>query len=149
MPKSNKTKLSNLGMPKAPCIYVCDPTSGTKHAKELAALIPEVLHFILNRAEVLVCPRIPKELKSLVLITDPKSDHDNHQKIKTSKELQQKAIGLGANFVSINIMNDMSKISTADKFGPNHLDIADAPGIATKIYKWLCKYIRSSSYMCW
>jgi len=82
--------------------------------------------------------KIAKTRTSLLLITDPKGDHDNCQKINNSKHIKECAIKTGANFASINIIKDMSMVSRIDDFGTNHLDIADGPDIATKIYKWLC-----------
>lgn len=142
MPRTNKNKSkSHLGMPNAPWIYISDPTPGTTYSKELAALIPDVLQLNLDRTVPAACAlKIPKKCTSLVLITDPRSDNDNLQKTKNSSQLKERAINVGSNFASVNIMNDVSKVSAADNFGTNHLNISAAPGIAAKISKWLCEY---------
>lgn len=128
-------------MPNAPWIYISDPTPGTTYSKELAALIPDVLQLNLDRTVPAACAlKIPKKCTSLVLITDPRSDNDNLQKTKNSSQLKERAINVGSNFASVNIMNDVSKVSAADNFGTNHLNISAAPGIAAKISKWLCEY---------
>ncbi len=144
MSKTNKNKsTSHLGMPKAPWVYVNDPTPDSLYARKLASLIPDVLHFILHPAASTASVEIPKKPKSLVLITDPKTDHDQCRKIQTATEFKEQAIKIGANFASINIMMDMSNVRDIDNFGTNHLNIAGAPGISDRIYKWLCKNNRS------
>lgn len=139
MSKTSKNKpINQLRMPKAPWIYINDPTPGSVHANELAALVPDAPHLVFVEAAFAGKPKIPKEHKSMVLITDSKGDHENNQKIKNSKQVNESAIKFGTNFASINIMNDMSKVSETDVFGTNHLNVADVPDIAINIYKWLC-----------
>lgn len=149
MSGANKNKSSSqLRIPKAPWIYINDPTPDSVHANELAALIPDVIRLTVAEAAFAGKPKLPKAHKSVVLIIDSKSDYESSQKQKSSKQLNESAIKLGTNFASIDIKRDMSKVSEIDAFGTNHLNVAGVPGIATGIYKWLCQCRKTAHAQC-
>jgi len=149
MSGANKNKPSSqLRIPKAPWIYINDPTPDSVHASELAALIPDVIRLTVAEAAFAGKPKLPKAHKSVVLIIDSKSDYESSQKQESLKQFSESAIKLGTNFASIDIKRDMSKVSEIDAFGTNHLNVADVPGIATRIYKWLCQCRKTAHAQC-
>lgn len=144
MTKHKKTATDDFcGMVTAPWIYISDPSPDGIHARELAALIPDVLHISLSRTA-----DSPKDLitsntlhtKAVALVSDQKDDSNNCLKIKSANTLKEGAIRRGCNFVTVNIMNDLGRISAIDKFGTNHLNIAAGKNTSEEIYKWLCKH---------
>lgn len=129
----NQAKASLSGMPKPPLIYISDPTTCCTYGRDLSSLIPDAVYSCVQG------PFNGFDTKSPMVLLDKKGDCDTEEKVKRSRILQGIAISQGVNFVSVNIIEDMSKLCKTAGFGANHLDIAANSDTVTKIYQWLCE----------
>lgn len=128
-----KAKAIVSGMPKAPLVYVSDPTPCGIYGRDLSALIPDAVYVCVQETF-----KLP-DVKSTMVLVDKKGDKDIDKKIKRARTLQEAAISQGINFVSVNIVEDKSRLSETSGFGTNHLNIEASPDTATKVYQWLCE----------
>lgn len=134
MAKSNQHKPA--AMPSAPLLYVSDPTPTQKYVKELASLIPEALCLRwANHNSKVSIPSDMNFLDTVAIIGDINSDSNSREKIRNAGILR--GFGVKTHFLTINIMNDLSKLSKNDDFGVDHLDIVASVETASNIYKWL------------
>lgn len=128
-------KSANMGMPKAPWIYVSDETQGQTMVNGLMDLIPEAECCSIDRFSASMAstthPLIVIERPSTVSIAG---------KTRNAKAIQTEAITHGCNFVSVNLTSAGSGLLKDARWSTNHLDISSSSDAAMKVYKWLCKY---------
>ena len=133
MGKKAQAKNADLfGMPKAPWIFVVDPSIDGRYGMQLSALIPEG-HCLFS------CPSKYPSIKTPLVIVHKATSQDKD--VAQVRIVRGKAIEHGANFASVNIMNEAGESEKTDNWGTNHLDIVTGPTTAEAIFKWLCESI--------
>ncbi|KAK5073058.1 hypothetical protein LTR51_005700 [Lithohypha guttulata] len=133
MPKSQKVSKKSIGMPKAPWIYVNDPTPGACHALELAAMIEGALciRFWERPADYTLDGK-----RSVILLA--KQPHcATTESLTALKEVRAMARSRAANFVTVNITTGSEKAPAHDELRGNHLEVVAAKDVAQTIHKWL------------
>ncbi|KIX05426.1 uncharacterized protein Z518_06298 [Rhinocladiella mackenziei CBS 650.93] len=152
-----KSKQStNPGLPRAPVLYLNDPTTGVPHARYLRDMIPLcVLVFhpgedlpvttdsSLTAAEILTADlRAGHFGDSVAIISDNVTDSMANDKIRTATHIRQGAIKHGSNFASVNLyLESGTPPADKDKWGTNHLELCvsnlTVKEVAEKVYRWL------------
>lgn len=142
-------------IPKAPFIYVNDPTPNGIFVTQLTKLIPKTIRVTLSpHPDHSICylntMRSSDHRDTVFIFADYKSHDQEESQKKAANLVRTAAIRVGSNFASINIHCDSDGSIKTRHWGGNHLDIPittyaefvnsiEAHSQAQIIYKWLCK----------
>lgn len=142
-------------LPKAPVIYLNDPTTDIPHARYLRDMIGScIIAFhspddvptgsTVSSAEVLTADlRNGYFDHSVVIINDNLTDSKAADKLSTATHCREETIKHGCNFASVNLyLKDGTPTEDLKSWGTNHLDLCVAnltvKEVAEKVYRWLC-----------
>jgi hypothetical protein len=153
-------KIAAPPAPKAPWIYISDPSTNTPNAAALSALLdsPRQFQYITHStpahsahgidsvdeflARLDKANKEKHQSKKVYLIVDLRGDDQKEAKLKMMGRVRDLATKSSRDFASVNLNNGSGKHDAKD-WGSHHFsfDVGDhkPEELADKVYKWLCK----------
>ncbi len=160
--KSTKPAAPMSTLPKAPVLYINDPSTDLPHARYVRDMIPACNLIFHVRDQAAACeleeePGVSKaemltaDLRnghldgSVAIISDGLVDSKTADKIATASHVRTEAIKHGCNFASVNLYHEQgTPAADKTKWGTNHLELRitsmSVEEVAEKIYHWLCMF---------
>jgi len=141
-------------LPKAPVLYLNDPTVGVPHAHALRSMIPSCAISSHSPEDVPAdCAVSAAELctagvregrydDGILMISDCRRDAETGDKIRTAAHCREETIKHGCNFASVNLyLEQGTPVDDRKKWGTNHLELCvtnlTVAEVCEKVHRWL------------